>query len=60
MKPRTLPRVAKDVVHILDGRRVVSLTLPPRRPRGSAWNYARGKIVGDELARRRGDDAAER
>jgi hypothetical protein len=47
--PRTLPRVAKDIVHILDGRRVVSVQLPPRGPVGSDENYRRAALVGTAL-----------
>ena len=50
--PRVLPRAGKDVVHILDGRRVVTIQLPRRGPRGSMGNYARGLVVTRELRRR--------
>jgi len=48
-KPRVLPRVAKDVVHIIDGRRVVTIDLPARGPVGSERNYQRSALVAKAL-----------
>jgi len=51
MYPRILPRAAKDVVHIKTGRRVVTVTLPPRESAGSEVNYERVAIMGKALRR---------
>ncbi len=53
MGARTLPRAVKDQVHLLDGRRVITVPLPPRYKAGDPRNYLRVQAVAEALYRRR-------